>query len=110
MKKKWEMVTIIRTVKLVSLPGSVACEMRDWAPKGVTVQRPQDSLELIAQEEAQPPFCRGLGLGGGWVEGRESGSSVNSMSSRPGRLWEPQLLSSAAFRDSKKNHKQTTAF
>lgn len=65
------MVTIIRTVKLVSLSGSVACESAGLEPKELQCSVPR-ILELTVQEEAQPPFCRVAVLCGVGGEGRES--------------------------------------
>lgn len=96
---KW--LPFIRTVKLVSLPGSVACESAGLEPKELQCGVPR-ILQLTVQEEVQPPFCRlavGCGVG---MEGRESEHCEYHELPRPGRLCEPPLLSSAAFRDSKK--------
>lgn len=66
---KW--LPFICTVKLVSLPGSVACESAGLEPKEFQCSVPR-ILELTVREEVQPPFCRVAVRCGLGVEGRES--------------------------------------
>ena len=78
--------------------------------KGVSVQRSQDSWTYCSGRSAAAFLQSGCPVRG-WGGGQgEWAVRIAWAFPKPGRLWEPQLLSSAAFRDSKKEPQADDCF